>query len=130
MRIYRKIAGWSFGLESILEMWWRKEIQIYGDGVNIAARLESLAEAGGICISGTTYDHVKNKIALGYESLGEQTVKNIAEPVRVYRVLMEPGVAVSRVAAERKVKPRQWQRLAVSLGIVVIVVVAALCNLG
>ena len=72
---------------------------IYGDGVNIAARLESLAEAGGICISGTTYDHVKNKIALGYEYLGEPTVKNIAEPVRAYRVLMEPGVAVSRVAA-------------------------------
>ena len=65
---------------------------IYGDGVNIAARLESLAEAGGICISGTVYEHIKNKLALGYEYVGEQTVKNIKEPVRVYRVLMEPGV--------------------------------------
>ena len=65
---------------------------IYGDGVNIAARLESLAEAGGICISGTVYDHIKNKLAFGYEYSGEQTVKNIKEPVRVYRVLMEPGV--------------------------------------
>ena len=66
---------------------------IYGDGVNIAARLESLAEAGGICISGTAYDQIKNKLALGYEYLGEQTVKNITEPVRVYRVLMEPEAA-------------------------------------
>src|SRR5512139_2527672 len=47
---------------------------IYGDGVNIAARLESLAEAGGICISGTAFDHVRNKLNLGYEYLGEQAV--------------------------------------------------------
>ena len=64
---------------------------ILGDGVNVAARVQSLAEAGGICISGTVYDQIKNKLALGYEYLGEQTVKNIKEPVRVYRVLMEPG---------------------------------------
>ena len=55
--------------------------QIYGDGVNIAARLEALADAGGICIAGTVYDQVENKLTLGYESLGEQTVKNIAKPV-------------------------------------------------
>ena len=66
---------------------------IYGDGVNIAARLESLSEAGGICISGTAYDQVENKLSLGYEYLGEQAVKNIAKPVRVYRVLMEPEAA-------------------------------------
>src|SRR5437899_8341156 len=59
--------------------------KIYGDGVNIAARLEGLAEAGGICISGTVYDQVKNKLMLSYEYLGEQTVKNIAEPVRAWR---------------------------------------------
>jgi class 3 adenylate cyclase/pimeloyl-ACP methyl ester carboxylesterase len=63
--------------------------QILGDGVNIAARLESLSEAGGICISGTAFDQVENKLGLNYEYLGEQTVKNIAKPVRVYRVLME-----------------------------------------
>src|SRR5437867_7077429 len=63
--------------------------QIYGDGVNIAARLQALAEAGGICISGTIYDQVKNKLALRYEGLGEQEVKNIAEPVRVWRVELE-----------------------------------------
>jgi adenylate cyclase len=63
--------------------------QIYGDGVNIAARLESLAEGGGICISGVVHDQVKNKLALAYEDLGQQTVKNIAEPVRVYRIVMK-----------------------------------------
>jgi adenylate cyclase len=63
--------------------------QIYGDGVNIAARLESLADAGGICISGVVHDQVKNKLALTYEDLGEQTVKNIAEPVRVWRIQLE-----------------------------------------
>jgi class 3 adenylate cyclase/pimeloyl-ACP methyl ester carboxylesterase len=69
--------------------------QILGDGVNIAARLESLSEAGGICISGTAYDQVENKLSIGYEYLGEQTVKNIAKPVRVYRVLMEPETFAS-----------------------------------
>lgn len=65
---------------------------ILGDGVNIAARVQSLAEAGGICITGTAYDHIKNKLAFGYEYVGEQTVKNIKEPVKIYRILMEPGV--------------------------------------
>jgi adenylate cyclase len=62
---------------------------IYGDGVNIAARLEALAEGGGICISGTTYDQVENKLGLEFEYLGEQAVKNIRKPVRVYRVRTE-----------------------------------------
>jgi len=65
---------------------------IYGDGVNIAARMESLAEAGGICISGTVYDQIKNKLAFSYDYVGDQAVKNIKEPVRVYKVRMEPGV--------------------------------------
>jgi adenylate cyclase len=59
---------------------------IHGDGVNIAARLEGLADPGGICVSRTVFDHVKGKVDLGFEDLGEQEVKNIAEPVRVYRV--------------------------------------------
>src|SRR5713226_8787141 len=63
--------------------------QIHGDGVNIAARLQALADPGGIYISGTVYDQVRNKLALEYVDLGEQTVKNIAEPVRVYRIAME-----------------------------------------
>jgi TolB-like protein/class 3 adenylate cyclase len=67
--------------------------RIYGDGVNIAARLESLAEAGDICISGIVYDQVEAKLSclnLEYEYLGEQTVKDIAKPVPVYRLQMEP----------------------------------------
>src|SRR5262249_39072913 len=68
--------------------------RLYGDGVNIAARLEGLAEAGGVCISGIVYDQIKTKLVLGYEDLGAQAVKNIAEPVRVYRVQLEPGAAV------------------------------------
>src|SRR5207249_3206608 len=56
--------------------------RLYGDGVNIAARLEGLAEPGGICISGTVHDHIENKLALGYEYIGEQTVRNMAKPVR------------------------------------------------
>ena len=79
--------------------------QILGDGVNIAARLESLSEAGGVCVSGTAFDQVENKLRLGYEYLGEQTVKNIAKPVRVYRVLMETEAVAQRgleVASEEK----------------------------
>jgi adenylate cyclase len=64
---------------------------IYGDGVNIAARLESLADAGGICISESVYSAVGSKLSLDYEFMGEQTVKNIAEPVRAYRVLFHPS---------------------------------------
>ena len=59
---------------------------LYGDGVNIAARLETLAPPGGLCVSGPVYDQVKNKLTLEYEDLGEQNVKNIAEPLRVYRI--------------------------------------------
>jgi adenylate cyclase len=66
---------------------------IYGDGVNIAARLEGLAEPGGICLSENTYQQIENKIPLQYDYLGEHEVKNIAKPVRVYRARIEPEVA-------------------------------------
>jgi len=69
--------------------------RIYGDGVNIAARLEALADPGGICISKTAFDHIETKLPLGYDYLGEQTVKNIAKPVGAYHVLMEPRVTVA-----------------------------------
>src|SRR6266487_3430539 len=74
--------------------------RIYGDGVNIAARLEGLAEAGGLCIAGTVYDQVKTRLALEYEDLGAQAVKNIAEPVRVYRVRLEPGPVAPAVRTQ------------------------------
>ena len=96
--------------------------QIYGDGVNIAARVQSLADGGGICISRTAFDQVRNKLELGYEYLGEQTVKNIALPVRVYKVLMEPELA-GKVTGERK--PRKWQTTAIGLVVGLLVVVAA-----
>src|SRR5713101_1228160 len=63
--------------------------QIYGEGVNIAARLQSLADAGGIFIAGTVYDQIENKLTLAYEHLGEKTVKNITKPVRVYRLVLK-----------------------------------------
>ena len=79
--------------------------RIYGDGINIAARIEGLAEGGGICISGTAFDQVGKKLSLGYEFLGEQKVKNIEKPVRVYRVLMKPEV-VGMVIGEGKEKTK------------------------
>ena len=69
--------------------------RIYGDGVNIVARVESLADGGGICISGTVYDQVENKLRVEYQYLGAKEVKNITKPVRVYRVLTEPTDAAS-----------------------------------
>ena len=100
-----------------------EEGKIFGDGVNIAARLEGLSEAGGVCISGSAYDFVGKKLSLGYEYLGEQTVKNIEKPVRVYRVLMEPEAA-GKVIGEKKAKPRIWQRTAFIVGTFLIVIVA------
>ncbi|MCP3942499.1 MAG: tetratricopeptide repeat protein [Desulfobacteraceae bacterium] len=67
--------------------------RIYGDGINIAARLEGMAEGGGICISGSAYDQVKNRLPLGYEFLGPQELKNISEPIPVYRILSDPASA-------------------------------------
>jgi len=81
--------------------------RIYGDGVNIAARLESLAEPGGICISGFAYNQVKNRLKLEYEYLGEQSVKNIKEPVPVYRVLSFPGAAAHRVIEAKKAAAKE-----------------------
>ena len=64
---------------------------IYGNGVNVAARLEALAEPGGICLSGTVHDEVKYKLKLDFEDLGERLLKNIDEPVRIYRVVPSGG---------------------------------------
>ncbi len=85
------------------------EDSIYGDGVNIAARLESLAEPGGICISKTAFDHIETKLPLGYEFLGGQTVKNIARPVPAYRVLMDSRVTL-KTQAQVKPKEEVWRR--------------------
>ena len=84
--------------------------RIYGDGVNIAARIESLADGGGICISGTAYDQIENKLALGYNYFGEHSVKNIKKPVRVYKVPMEPDAKKERT---RQIKKWHWVALAI-----------------
>jgi len=98
-----------------------EEERIYGDGVNVAARVESLSEAGGICVSGTAFDQVESKLPLGYEYLGEQSVKNISKPVRVYKVLMEPE-AVGKVIGEERVEPKRAQRVALAVVIVALLV--------
>jgi adenylate cyclase len=98
---------------------------IYGDGVNIAARLEGLSHPGGICISGTVCDHVKNKLDLGYEYLGEQTIKNIPEPVRVYRVLVEPET-VGKVIGEKRFLGKISRRTAITAIIILVIVAGGL----
>jgi adenylate cyclase len=98
-----------------------KEDRIYGDGVNIAARVEGLAEAGGICISGRVYDHVENKLDLEFEFVGEQEVKNIAKPVRIYRVLSHPGAAAHRVIKAKRAVSRTWRKVLVATVAVVVV---------
>ena len=78
---------------------------IYGDGVNIAARLESLADKGGVCISESVHAAIGNKLPLDYEFMGEQTVKNIAEPVRAYRVHFYPTTQRARRKPKFRKKP-------------------------
>jgi len=99
--------------------------QIYGDGVNIAARLEGLSEPGGICVSRTTYDQIKNKLAMGYEYLGEHRVKNIHEPVRVYRVLTEPEAA-GKLIGEKRFLGRFSRRTALAAIIALVIVAGGL----
>jgi len=82
--------------------------RIYGDGVNIAARIEGLANPGGVCISRNAYDHIKNKLKLGCEYIGEHAVKNIEDPVRVYQVLMDPEDAGKRIGEKKKRSKLKW----------------------
>jgi adenylate cyclase len=92
---------------------------LFGDGVNVAARLQALAEPGGVYVSGGIYDQIKGKLPFGADFLGEQTVKNIAEPVRVYRLRSDR-------ATLRRGMPRRWRTWsAIGAGIAVLVVVAA-----
>jgi adenylate cyclase len=100
--------------------------RIYGDGVNIAARVEGLAEPGGICISGSAYEQIENKLALGYDYIGEHTVKNIVKPIRVYRVPTGPET-LQKITEEKRPAPT-WQRAALqraALAVVIALVVVA-----
>ncbi len=98
-----------------------EEGRIYGDGVNIAARLQALAEGGGICISGTVHDQIKGKLGFEYQDLGEQTLKNIAEPVRVYRLLSLLGAAAHRVKEGKRALRKRWIRIALAAGILLVI---------
>ncbi|MDH7499830.1 MAG: adenylate/guanylate cyclase domain-containing protein [candidate division NC10 bacterium] len=98
-----------------------EEGRIYGDGVNIAARLQALAEGGGICISDMVHRHVKGKVGFEYEDLGEQTLKNIAEPIRVFRLLSHPGAAAHRVQEAKKAFQRRWGWIALTAGVVLVI---------
>jgi adenylate cyclase len=102
----------------------QEEERIYGDGVNIAARLEGLAEPGGICISKTAFDQIETKLPYGYEFLGDQTVKNIPKPVGAYRVLMEPRVTVAGEPKKEKPAPGRRKALLVGAAALLVVVVA------
>jgi TolB-like protein len=94
--------------------------RLYGDGVNIAARLEGLAEGGGVCLSGAAFDQVEGKLPLAYDFLGEHTVKNIARPVRVYRLRVEPGAPSSRPVATTRVR----RRVPLIIGAIVVLALA------
>lgn len=83
--------------------------RIYGDGVNITARVEGLAEGGGICLSGSAHEQVENKLPLSYEYLGEHAVKNIAKPIHVYRIAMAPGTAPPPAPPAKRAEPRRWR---------------------
>src|SRR6185436_16869894 len=90
---------------------------LYGDGVNVAARLEALAQPGGICISGTAFEQVDGKLPLTFKSIGQQQVKNIPKPVRTYRVFSQSEVS----ADDKRSFRRLWHNNRVRVVAVVII---------
>ena len=103
----------------------QEDERIYGDGVNIAARIESLAEGGGISISGTVYDSIEGKLGLEFEYLGEHEVKNIDKLIRVYRVLSYPGAAAHRVVKAKKAVGKTWRNKMIAIAAVLVIAAAA-----
>jgi adenylate cyclase len=101
VKVQREIAERNAALPDGRAMWLRIGINLgdvmvdgddlFGDGVNVAARLQALADPGGVLISGTVFDHVRDKLSLGFDYLGPQSVKNMAAQVPIYRVLLQPG---------------------------------------
>ncbi len=110
IEVQRELAARNRELPEAEQMWFRIGINLgdvmvenddlYGEGVNIAARLQELAEPGGILISGPVYDMVRNKMSVGFEHLGQQAVKNVTEPVISYRIVLD-GEARPAMAAAR-----------------------------
>jgi TolB-like protein/class 3 adenylate cyclase len=100
---------------------------IYGEGVNIAARLEALAEPGGVCVSGAVYDAIGNRLPLDYEFLGEQSVKNITKPVRAYHACLKPGVPPPTPSQSARRRPsRAGRTAAIAAGVAALVVTGLL----
>ncbi len=97
--------------------------ELYGEGVNVAARLESLAEPGGICVSRKVLEEVRGKLDVGYEFLGEQSVKNIERPIPVYRVLLAPEAA-GQIIGERRAARAAWGRPALMAAAAVVLLAA------
>jgi adenylate cyclase len=93
-----------------------EEGKIYGEGVNVAALLDSLADAGGICVSRGAHDQVKNKLDVGYQDLGQHGVENISESVRVYRVVLEPDPKWKMIGKIWS-RMKRWQKVALAIGI-------------
>jgi adenylate cyclase len=96
---------------------------LYGEGVNIAARIEGLADPGGVCISRGAYDHVKNKLKLGYEYIGDHAVKNIKDPVRVYKILMDSKDAGKLIGDEPKplLQPGVWATVIIAAIVLILI---------
>jgi adenylate cyclase len=100
---------------------------IYGDGVNVAARLEGLADPGGLCISRNVFDQVKDKLDLTFEHLGDKEVKNIAEAVSVYRVALDDkAAALVTPIVEEVIKPSRWRLPIAAAAVVLFVAVGGL----
>ena len=99
---------------------------LFGDGVNVAARLEGLAEPGGICVSSSVFDQIKHKLSLSFDDIGPQQVKNVAEPVSAFRIVPGPvSVAgTAEPALEPGVAPR-WRIPAIAAAVLVVVAVGA-----
>jgi TolB-like protein/class 3 adenylate cyclase/Tfp pilus assembly protein PilF len=100
-----------------------EEGDVYGDGVNVASRLEALAEPGEICVARNVYNQVKSKVGFGFEPMGEHRVKNIPEPVTVYRVIAEPGRLEKAIGLKRLGAPG-WRVAALAAAAVVLLVAA------
>ena len=112
VEVQRELASRNLALPEAEQMWFRIGINLgdvmvenddlYGEGVNIAARLQELAEPGGILISGPVYDLVRNKLSVGFEHLGQQAVKNVTEPVISYRIVLDGDVHAALAGTTRR----------------------------
>jgi adenylate cyclase len=144
VEIQRQLAERNSGLAPEQQMWFRIGVNLgdviverddlFGDDVNIAARLQSMADPGGVLISGTVFDQVKNKLSLGFDFLGAQRLKNIDAEIPVYRAVLQsgaekPAIAVEPSAAAPATREEKWHRFTMSaIRTAAIVVLMVLIN--